>query len=78
MQVNEDFLAQYHNSYGIKYDFGEKEGQSTSKKKTEDLKDERKHKLVDKEKQGECFSPILIPLFLLDSCVFSADLLPFE
>ncbi|KAM3720660.1 HIV Tat-specific factor [Dirofilaria immitis] len=52
VEVNEDFLAQYHSNYGITYDFGEKEGSSIERKneKSEDHKS-IKHKLHDKKEQ---------------------------
>ncbi|VIO96048.1 HIV TAT specific factor 1, putative [Brugia malayi] len=52
VEVNEDFLAQYHSSYGIRYDFDEKEGSSMEGKnrKSEDHK-HTKHKLHDKKEQ---------------------------
>ncbi|VDK35681.1 unnamed protein product [Gongylonema pulchrum] len=59
VEVNEDFLAQYHSNYGIQYDFGEKEGPSTADKAAEEKHEEnskknaKKHKTHDKnEKQG--------------------------
>ncbi|VDP22310.1 unnamed protein product [Onchocerca flexuosa] len=54
VEVNEDFLAQYHSNYGINYDFGEKEGSSMERKneKSEDHKS-AKHKLHDKKEQEE-------------------------
>ncbi|VBB31254.1 unnamed protein product [Acanthocheilonema viteae] len=52
VEVNEDFLAQYHSNYGIKYDFGEKEGSSMEgrNEKSESHKPV-KHKLQDKKEQ---------------------------
>ncbi|CAG9535554.1 unnamed protein product [Cercopithifilaria johnstoni] len=52
VEVNEDFLAQYHSNYGIKYDFGEQEGSSMEGKneKSEDHK-HGKHKMFDKKEQ---------------------------
>ncbi|EFO19675.1 HIV TAT specific factor 1 [Loa loa] len=52
VEINEDFLAQYHSNYGIKYDFGQKQGSSMEEKdeKSENPKPV-KHKLHDKKEQ---------------------------
>ncbi|VDK75970.1 unnamed protein product [Litomosoides sigmodontis] len=52
VEVNDDFLAQYHSNYGIKYDFGEKEGSSIEgRSEKSEVHRLAKHKLHDKKEQ---------------------------
>uniref|UniRef100_A0A915Q480 RRM domain-containing protein n=1 Tax=Setaria digitata TaxID=48799 RepID=A0A915Q480_9BILA len=74
VEITEDFLAQYHSSYGVKYDFAEKEGPSLERKKgkSEDHKSELMSKCGVIQRDART-NKLKIKLYRNDDGTFKGD-----